>query len=116
MEHNIFISWSKPRSYQVAKALHEWLPNVIQSAKPWISVENVDKGTLWSNEMAVVLSTVRIGIVCVTPENVAEPWLNFEAGALSKTVDEARVCTFLFGISKPAVPPPPRPFSSYGIR
>src|SRR5229473_6711122 len=107
MEHNVFISWSKPRSYQVAKALHDWLPNVIQSAKPWISSENVDKGTLWSGEIAAVLSTVRVGIVCVTPENVAEPWLNFEADALSKTVEEARVCTFLFGgISSGAVPPP----------
>ena len=72
MEHNVFISWSKPRSYQVAKALHDWLPNVIQSAKPWISSENVDKGTLWSGEIAAVLSTVRVGIVCVTPENVAD--------------------------------------------
>ena len=107
MDYNIFISWSKSRSYQIGKALHEWLPNVIQAAKPWISSEDIDKGTLWSNEIAGVLALTKVGIVCVTPENVSEPWLNFEAGALSKTIDDSRVGTYLFpGMSNSAVPAP----------
>jgi hypothetical protein len=38
------------------------------------------------------------GIICLTPENVAEPWILFEAGALSKTLEKTFVCTYLIGI------------------
>jgi hypothetical protein len=34
--HNIFISWSKDQGKAAPTALHEWLPDVIQAAKPWM--------------------------------------------------------------------------------
>ena len=43
------------------------------------------------------LENHRIGIFCVTPENMLSPWLLFEAGALSK-VHDARVCPLLIGV------------------
>jgi hypothetical protein len=36
----------------------------------------------------------------VTPENQTAPWLNFESGALAKTVDKTLVCTYLVGLSR----------------
>jgi len=96
MSHNIFISWSKDRSLQVAKALNDWLPSVIQAAKPWFSPNDIEKGTSWSTEIARSLSMSKVGIFCLTPENLNEPWINFEAGAISNKKDEARIWTFLF--------------------
>jgi ribosomal protein S27AE len=44
------------------------------------------------------LDSIEVGIVCLTPENLAAPWLLFEAGALSKKIGEkARLCTYLLG-------------------
>jgi len=42
------------------------------------------------------LATTKAGIVCLTPNNQNAPWLNFEAGALSKTVEKEMVCPYLF--------------------
>lgn len=92
---DIFISWSKEPSKQVAIALAEWLPEVIQSLKPWIS-EDVSVGTRWNAKIAKQLSSTKFGIICVTKANQHEAWLQFEAGALAKTLDEeTRVCPHL---------------------
>lgn len=50
------------------------------------------------------LKDTKFGIICVTPENVDRPWLNYEAGALSKQVDEGpnRVIPLLFDFADPA--------------
>jgi len=93
----VFISWSKERSGLIADALKKWLPKVIQSIEPWISVE-IDKGKPWSEEIKNNLEDTKIGIICLCQENLDEPWILFEAGALAKT-KSARVCTFLLDIT-----------------
>jgi hypothetical protein len=54
---NIFISWSKPRGKAAALALREWLPLVLQAAKPWMSDKDIDKGTVWLDELTGRLAT-----------------------------------------------------------
>lgn len=95
----IFLAWSGERSKAVAKALHEWLPEVIQGLEPWMSEEDIEKGTAWNAVIRHELQRANFGIVCSTPENQGSQWLHFEAGALSKIVEEARVCPYLFGLS-----------------
>ena len=58
----VFISWSGERSKQVARALFEWIPCVIQAVKPWMS-EQIAKGARWSPEIAKELEETRFGIV-----------------------------------------------------
>lgn len=95
-QHNVFISWSGNRSRHVAEALRDWLPMVIQAAKPFLSKKDIDKGSRWHIDLAKALESTKVGIVCLTPENLTAPWLLFESGALSKTVDTGtRVCTYL---------------------
>lgn len=94
----IFIGWSGETSHQVALALRDWLPKVIQTMKPYVSSEDIAKGVRWSTTLAVELQTSSFGIICVTRENASSPWINFEAGALSKEIEKSLVVPFLFGL------------------
>jgi hypothetical protein len=80
----IFLSWSKQRSGALANELRDWLPRVIQSLHPWMSHSDIEKGSQWFLEVGRSLARSKIGIICLTPENIGNPWLLFEAGALSK--------------------------------
>ncbi len=107
-QHNTFISWSGERSRHVAKALRDWLPMVLQATKPFMSKKDIDKGSRWHVELAKALEVTKVGIICLTPENLSASWLLFEAGALSKTLDRGtRVCTYLLAGLKPQEVPPP---------
>jgi len=78
----VFISWSGERSRIIAEALREWLPAVIQSADAWLSTQDIEKGSRPLDELTKELKGTSLGIVCLTPENLGERWIHFEAGAL----------------------------------
>ena len=50
-------------------------------------------------DLAKELQDSNFGILCVTRDNFEAPWLLFEAGALSKTMDKAYVVPFLFDLN-----------------
>jgi len=106
--YNVFISWSGERSQKVGAALYDWLPMVVQAAKPWISAEDIEKGSRGLDEIAKALDVMSVGIICLTPENLERPWILFETGALSKALgDKTRVCPYLFGDLRPEDVKPP---------
>ena len=96
----VFISWAGPQSKAIAEALRNWLPYVIQACKPWISSYDIVPGARWNLELAEQLKRTHYGIICLTQENldVVSPWLFFEAGALSKFIDDTYVCPYLFNV------------------
>lgn len=91
----VFISWSGTKSQEVAKVLKQWIPCVIQSVEPYFSSADIDKGARWSTDIAKELQDASFGILCVTKDNLSSSWLNFEAGALSKSIEQSKVCPFL---------------------
>lgn len=97
---HIFLSWSGSTSRKVAEAIREWLPYVVPSVKPYVSSEDIDKGARWASDIAKELEVASYGLIFVTRENLAAPWILFEAGALSKFVDKARVVPILFNVKK----------------
>jgi len=81
---------------------------VVQSAKPWMSEEDIEKGSRGLDEIAKALDVMSVGIICLTPENLERPWILFETGALSKALgDKTRVCPYLFGELQPENVKPP---------
>jgi len=94
----IFISWSGTRSKALAKALHTWLPMVLQYVEPFVSESDIDAGERWAEAVSSELEASNFGIICITPENLSSEWLLFEAGALSKSMQDAKVIPLLFDL------------------
>ena len=96
----IFISWSGDVSHKVALIMRDWLPKVIQLIDPYVSSEDTDKGTRSLQEISRELEISTFGIICITKSNVNEPWINFEAGAISKLVGTTKVSPLLIGLKR----------------
>jgi hypothetical protein len=110
----VFLSWSGKISHEVALVFKDWLPQVIQTVEPYVSSEDIEKGSRWSGEIEKALRDSGFGIICLTKDNLTAPWLNFEAGALSKVIKDssAHVCPFLFGLERSVVQGPLVQFQS----
>lgn len=94
----VFISWSGEKSKKIANIFREWLPTVIQSIEPFVSSEDIEKGSRWNTDIAQELNETKFGIICVTKDNLNSPWINFEAGALSKSLENTFVAPVLFDV------------------
>ncbi|MBX5103025.1 hypothetical protein HJB52_14205 [Rhizobium lentis] len=95
---HIFASWSGSESRQVAELLRSWIPHVIQDAEVYVSSQDIAKGERWLSSVGSHLSEIDFGIVAVTPTNLNAPWIQFEAGALSKSV-RSRLIPLLCGLN-----------------
>lgn len=102
----VFVSWSGSLSKGVAEVLKNWIPCIIQTADVFYSPDDIGKGERWNTKISSELEETNYGIVCLTKDNINEPWINFEAGALAKNVEESRVSTFLIGIKPSEVSGP----------
>lgn len=93
----IFLSWSGGQSRGLARGLRDWL-RLVLDVSPWMSDTDIRAGGRWSSLIAGELQQSDFGIICITPENVAAPWLIFEAGALANSHAEGAVCPLLLGL------------------
>jgi TIR domain len=96
----VFICWSgtNSRSHRLAEILRDRIPDILQTAEPFVSDVDVGAGAPWMNQLTKALEEKRFGILCITPENQENPWIHFEAGALWKADEERRVCPLLYDI------------------
>jgi hypothetical protein len=94
----IFISWSGQRSGAIAAALNEFLPVINNAFDPWFSPLSIDKGSRSTGEIGDALASAKAGIICLTPSNLTEPWILYEAGGIAKTVEKPLACTLLIDL------------------
>ena len=92
---DVFLSWSTERSQKLAKIFNEWITNVLPTVKTYISTEQIGPGDRWSDSIGKGLETNFMGIFFMVEENVDSPWLNFEAGAISKNIEGSKVIPLL---------------------
>jgi hypothetical protein len=102
----VFISWSGDTSRRIAEALRDWLPMAIQAVKPYMNERDNEAGVRWGEVVSAELQDTDFGILCLTPDNLKSTWLNFEAGALGKAVDSARVVPLMYRLTPASVEPP----------
>ena len=101
----VFISWSGEVSRQVGNVFNDYLPCVLNSCQPFYSPE-MNKGTIWFGRIVDELDQSAVGIVCLTRENLHNPWILFESGALAKRYGKEKACIFLFDLEPSDIPPP----------
>ncbi len=114
MDMQVFLSWSGSASHKVAQALNDFLGDVIQEIKPFLSSEGISKGQQWSSELGKRLAATNYGIICLTRDNLNAPWILFEAGALAKNIADSRVTALLVGIKHADVVGPLSQFQHTG--
>lgn len=100
----VYISWSGDKSRAVARALREFIPTVLQAVETFSSTDDIEPGTRWSSELQSTLTTIDVGLLCVTEDNMRSPWMAFEAGALSRVTPF--VVPILVGLSPSDLLPP----------
>lgn len=81
----VFISWSGELSKAVAIALQSWL-RFCSEARVFMSSTDIQLGDRALNTIRGELEQTDIGLIVLTQENMTSPWVNFEAGAISKTI------------------------------
>jgi TIR domain len=96
----VFISWSGDLSKELAEVIRNWLPSALQYVKPYFSPADIEKGSKWATEIFKELSASETCIIVLTRDNLTSNWIMFEAGAISCTIDRARVCPLIFNLEE----------------
>lgn len=107
----IFISWSGVESRALAECLRAWLPRVLLTGvQTFVSSQDIEKGQRGLSVIAASLDDIDYGIILLTKANQHAPWINFESGALGKSVGEARVSPLLVDLTQADVTGPLQQF------
>ena len=91
----VFIIWSGARSKPAAEAFHDWLPQVLDYVEPRLNRGDTDAGDRLSAHTFEEVESSHFGLLCLTHDNMTDPWLLFEAGVLAKSTGHECVIPLL---------------------
>lgn len=80
---NTFISWSGQYSKRIAEELKQALEeNVFKGGdiSCFVSTQDIASGEDWYRKIRTELQASKLGIMCITKENVKAPWLFLKLG------------------------------------
>jgi hypothetical protein len=89
------MSWSGPRSREIALALKSLLEDIFEEGVLVFVSDHISPGEVWTQRLGKELEQSELGILCLTQDNYESPWLLFEAGALGKKFGTSRVVPYL---------------------
>ena len=96
----IFVSWSGPQSLLVAESLKTWLPSILMNkVELFVSSQDIAKGDRGLSVIADELEGHNFGLVVLNRANLNSPWVNFETGALTKSLGKSYVSPLLLDIT-----------------
>jgi TIR domain len=91
----VFLSWSGKRSKTAAQGLRSLLDGTFPETVEVFISDNISAGEPWALRLQVELEKSQFGVLCLTQDNFQAPWVLFEAGAIAKKFDSARVVPYL---------------------
>lgn len=95
----VFISWSENLSKNLAEVFKKWLKDSFD-IETYFSEKNIEPGAAWFSDMSKNLEKSRICLSFLTEENLKNPWMFFESGAIFKGSNDSSVCPILFGVER----------------
>jgi len=95
----IFISWSGQTSYRAAVLIRDFISSQLPGLEPWVSADDIRHGSRWSSDLVKMLNQITFSIICVDPSNHQSQWLNFEMGAIAKSIGKWSIKVFLYEIT-----------------
>ena len=84
-KNKIFISWSGVNSKEIARAIKNVFENDVfcgTGLECFVSDQDIASGSDWWNKINKELKSCKIGIICITKENLNARWIYYEAGAM----------------------------------
>lgn len=113
----ISISWSGNLGHKVAILLSKWLPTVVQAVTPFVASDEDRKGAAWFKKVKDQFNQTDFGIICISRDHLAAPWLLFETGVLATRFDQTHICSVLIGdLSESDITGPLDHFQSFSLR
>ncbi len=113
---SIYIGWYGNRSKLIASTLANWLTTIIKDLKIWVSESDIEKKPDQLNKLSAKLKKSDFVLFCITPENVDEPWLLFEAGALSRVLSAPQLMLILYDIESSTLKSPLSQFQAIQLQ
>jgi hypothetical protein len=101
MNVKIFVTWSGAKSRGIGDLLQKYLPFMVPGVDVFMSMHDIGSGERWTEKLAEELKNRDFGLLCLTRGNLTNPWVLFEAGALTKQA-RGRACALLVGDLSPA--------------
>lgn len=94
----IFFSWSKSSSRQVASVLEKYIHIFFRSRslETFVSQSKIEPGDKWNEIIAEAIRESELCIIVFTTENEFSRWLHFESGAIAFNTKSANIIPFLF--------------------
>lgn len=113
---NIFISWSKSPSKEIAEQVKFLLEKIFPDPIISFFVSSSDKngigpGDRFNKILDENLETSNYGILILTKNNFSQPWIMFEAGALSKDSQISKIVPVFFNREESSLEAPLKPFN-----
>lgn len=96
----VYISWSGSVSYKIALRIRDLIRKVTPGLEVWISAEDILDGVRWSSDFTEILEEVTFGIICVDSSNHFSPWMQFELGAIAKSINKYNIRIFLHEVER----------------